>query len=365
MTSEQPDESPQTTWLTACVGRLTAVSLLLVLPGCGEDTLNDSPWTPTGWKQVSAGYTNTCGLRVTGEVDCWGSYSDPDKQPISEGRKKVDPSGEYRRLSEHGASCGIRPSGALRCWGWHGKGGVDVSPEAPPNFLRVSSRLPQTCALRESGSFECWKGTWGSGRMQVWTTLHKTFEGRQIAALSVGQIPCAVSKSGNLRCWKYSPDDGDWPTAHSPLAGDFRDVSVGAHHGCALTRSSTVECWADLPNSHPRGSGLADAPEGKFREIAAGPYHTCGLRADRTLQCCGHGSEPGEEGSRSSGWDYNQAIPPSGTFKQISAGSRHTCGVTTAGDVECWGLGSDSDTDEDSAGKHDSRDYDQAVPPRD
>ncbi|HSR31190.1 MAG TPA: hypothetical protein VLY63_11550, partial [Anaerolineae bacterium] len=65
---------------------------------------------PTGsWAEVSAGFYHTCGVRIDGQVECWGDNYEGQSSP---------PAGPFSQISAGGYhTCGLRPDGLVECWG--------------------------------------------------------------------------------------------------------------------------------------------------------------------------------------------------------------------------------------------------------
>jgi len=87
-------------------------------PGSGATEVGSSDW-----RQVSAGFSHTCGIRSSGRLYCWGSD-------------------EYGRL---------------------GNGGADSNASTPvqvaggaTNWASVTAGSYHTCALRTTGRLYCW-----------------------------------------------------------------------------------------------------------------------------------------------------------------------------------------------------------------
>ena len=74
--------------------------------------------------QVSAGRAHTCGVTTAGTATCWGIGSDPDKEEsqtaafAQDHDQAVPPDGNFEAVAAGGAhTCGLRPSGEVECWG--------------------------------------------------------------------------------------------------------------------------------------------------------------------------------------------------------------------------------------------------------
>ncbi|HSR33056.1 MAG TPA: hypothetical protein VLY63_21030, partial [Anaerolineae bacterium] len=208
------------------------------------------------WAGVSAGFYHTCGLQADRQVECWGNNQEGQSSP---------PTGPFTQISAGGYhTCGLRPDGLVECWGRNLEG-----QSSPPGdtFIQVTAGYLHTCGLRPNGSVACW----GFG--------------------AYGQS--------------------------SPPAGIYSQVSAGVWHSCGLRDDGSVACWGD-------SYGGQLPPTGTFTAVSAGYGHSCGLRPEGSVECWGDPS-------------YGKSSPPSGSFHQISAGIWHSCGVRDDGLVACWG----------------------------
>ena len=258
---------------------------------------------------VSAGPSHTCGIRDTGEVECWGEDTDGQSRP---------PTGTFTSLSTASVAsshmgnytCGIRDTGTVECWGSDRQGAAMPPPGA---FTSVSAGYEHACGIRDTGTVECW-GNNDQGQLSLTPT--GTF-----TSVGAGEYhTCALRTTGSIECWGR-----DVPSAGILMApaGTFTSVSAGYAHTCGIRDTGEAECWGS--NSGSRGySGQSRPPAGTFTSVSAGAYHTCGVRGTGTVECWGRDREGAE-------------TPPPGTFISVSAGAVHTCGIRDTGAVECWG----------------------------
>ncbi len=277
---DQGDDQP-----TVGEGRFSAVSAGLATAPCSGG--------PPSYCVGSESFA--CGLRESGEVECWGDLSLP---AVPAGRFSAVSAGAQR-------SCGLRETGAIECW-WNWTGNQQV--DAPSGrFSAVSAGGSyHMCGLRETGAIECW----GRGN---WYGETDAPPGRFSAVSAGGLHNCGLRETGAIECWGLNYDgQTDAP------AGRFSAISAGGHHTCGLRETGAVECWGR------NDDGQADAPAGRFSAVSAGGFHTCGLRETGAVECWGRN-------------DDGQADAPAGRFNAISAGAWRTCGLRETGAVECWG----------------------------
>ncbi len=336
-----------------------------------------SPWgiDPEAWEapegmfvSVSAGWGFACGLRPSGEVECWGI------NPLHE----VEPSeGPFVSVSagvEH--VCGVRPDGSAECWGesqrWRDAGSP---PEGP--FTGVAAGWFFTCGLRPGGDVECWGGGFNEG--------DEPPEGPFERLLGAGYV-CGIRPGGEAECWSdsvlnrpdgYSGSGGSYSARRpryplmDPPGVRFR-MLLGK---CGVDYDYRVLCWRNMVDKHE----MLPTPEGEFTWVDYDGYYTCAVRrSDSGLQCwdrlTGEESpalegafkevwmggrrecriiemEGGIEGEicderdcglRVSGevrcWAQPEGSPPApeGKFKSLSAFNSLLCGVRVEGTLECW-----------------------------
>lgn len=244
-----------------------------------------------------------------------------------------------------------------------------TTPEATDSnaFTAISAGGKHTCAIRSTdGAIECWgsnKTTKASvetatGRVQVYSGQASPPEGNFRAVSAGSDHTCAIRENKTIRCWGTN----DYGQSRAP-AGSFTAVSAGWDHTCAIRESGEIACWG---RNH---LGQTDAPGGSFTAVSAVLSHTCGLRTSGAIECWGWDEErtdaPGGSfiavsasffsncGLRADGtiecwgWNEEQSNAPDGSYTSVSTGSAHTCGLRESGEITCWG----------------ANDYGQASPP--
>ena len=302
----------------------TFVLAALVLAACGEAT---APRADLLFKQVSAGYSHTCGVTTSGAAYCWGDGFN----------------GKLGNGSTTGTSSPVAVAGGL-------------------TFTAVSAGSEYTCGLTTGGAAYCWGsnsiGQLGDGSTRNASTPVAVAGGLTFSAVSTGGAhACGLTTGGAAYCWggNYYGELGngstlDTGTSPMAVAGGliFSAVSAGADHTCGLTAGGAAYCWG--LNVHGQlGNGTADSvPHSMpvtvaggltFAAVSAGADHTCSLTAGGTAYCWGV-NVYGQLGSGtvdSVPHATPVAVASGLTFAAVSAGPDHTCGVTTGGAAYCWG----------------------------
>ena len=252
---------------------------------------------------VSAGGYHTCGLRESGEIECWRWYD--------EGQTEA-PAGRFTAVSAgDGHTCAIRESDSeIECWRWYDGGQT----EAPAGrFTAVSAGGGHTCAIRESDSeIECW-GQNDEGQTEA--------PAGSYTAVSAGRFhTCGLRESGAIECWGWNY----YGQSNAP-AGSFSAVSAGGTYTCGL-RYGEIGCWGDRDGDGGDSSIQRDAPAySGFTSISAGYAVACAIRASGRIEC----------------WGTNQfwppLSPPPGRFSAVSVDGGYACAIDSERkEVECW-----------------------------
>ena len=266
----------------------------------GTSTSDEAPVPAAEFSAVSAGGSHTCGLRTSGQVECWGNNRHGQADA---------PDGTFLSVSAGRVfSCGLRTNGLIECWGFSEYGET----EAPSGtFTAVSAGWGHSCGLRTDKTIECW------GPSEYGDTEAPS---GSFTAVSVGVgYSCGLRTDKTIECWGENPENtGD---QRNPPSGTFTAVSAGSGYSCGLRTDKTIECWGRILFSHD-GEQL-NPPSGTFTAVSAGRGYSCGLHTDKTIECWGE--------------VFSEWFVPSGSFTTVSAGSGHVCGLKIGGQVKCWG----------------------------
>ncbi len=189
----------------------------------GEPDVMVDPASPDceTFQTVSAGGTQSCGLRADNTLTCWGAND----------VGQVDaPAGAFQTVSAGLLqSCGLRADNTLTCWGWNGDGRADAPAGA---FQTVSAGLLHSCGLRADNTLTCW-GNNDGGQADAPAGAFQT--------VSAGLLQsCGLRADNTITCWGYN-----FFGQFDAPAGAFQTVSAGGGHSCGLRADDTVTCWGD------------------------------------------------------------------------------------------------------------------------
>lgn len=312
------------------------------------------------WRTVSAGATQTCAIRATGQLYCWNTDGSGSAfYPINSAR-------DWRSVSigaNHG--CAIRSTGLLYCWGSDTFGQIGDGSTVgngirrvgtATNWKAVSAGGTHTCGVRSDGRLYCWgndesgqigNGSAGSPNSPAQITSSRTWSG----VVTGASHTCAIRAGGILYCWGEndngqigdgSTDDRTEPTRITS-AGDWKGVSAGNQHTCAVR--GKLYCWG-ADGSGQIGNGSAGASRvptqvtsaKDWKGVTAGGEHNCAVRGSGLLYCWGaNAARQAVETSGTSSFNYPQKIAGNSDWRIHEAGNQHTCAIRTNGWLYCWG----------------------------
>lgn len=193
--------------------------------------------------------------------------------------------------------------------------------------------------------------------IQAWT--NHFFDWKSVSAGHAHS--CAITVDGQLWCWGAHGDGqlgaGNMEDAlhneaiRTPVqAGDddsWREVFPGTNHTCALREDNTLWCWGR--NSYGV-LGLGDAPDPSipqqvgtaddWKDFSMGDFHhACGVRTDGTLWCWGHNGHGKLGLGDSDDRDSPQQVGDHEGWTRVDNGFSHSCAIRDDGTLWCWGQG--------------------------
>jgi alpha-tubulin suppressor-like RCC1 family protein len=264
-------------------------------------------------------------------------------------------------------SCALESVGRLHCFGANNAGALGApgvtetsAPVTVPgeDWIGVSAggAFEQvTCGIRRDATLHCW-GNNGNGQLgtgdETWHDVPAPVAGGglwlDVAAATAAT--CGIQQDGTLWCWGYNGGGRAGGTAHpgqtmAPVRvgprADFREVTMGTSHGCALTVEDALFCWGE-DDAGQRGNDVDDvpAPVGpgtSWRDASAGTTHTCGVQTDGSLWCWGSNAA-GELGRAPDGGSTEPArVGTALGWARVAAGGAFTCALRDDGSAWCFG----------------------------
>lgn len=268
------------------------------------------------FQAVAANIDSVCALTDTSEVYCWGSkawgryLNAPLKSAVGSftqvagnfalrddgkivGLVKenlnnipLDSTKTYTKVS---SNCALTASGKIEILypGNNNATAVDViSPTA--TYKDISCKKGGAAALTPDGDL-----VYGFmvGNPGIAVTLNEKFKSVDAYAVSwSGGTIYGITEANKLAYYRTS----DGVQAQWDPGEDYKKVSVGYNHACAITVAGVLKCWGD--NSVGQlgdGTGVNSASPvvvdagTTYKDVAAGEYYTCAVTTSNVLKCWG------------------------------------------------------------------------------
>ena len=229
-------------------------------------------------------------------------------------------------------------------------------PAAQVVFSSVSAGIRHSCAVSAQGRLYCW----GDGRYDQ---------------LGLGRTTTMPDDSILWSLYRHAPPPDGQVAESDPVniddATDWKQVSAGETHTCAIKTNGQLYCWGYGEHSQLGAYGASSKsifsqfapaivdPAIEWAQVDAYGSSTCAVSTGGGLYCWGLRSRD----MRSLEHKRNPGVTRIGDatdWKQVSVGSICTCALKTTGRLHCWGysqfggLGSDPDdaTDAENAVGH-------------
>jgi hypothetical protein len=194
----------------------------------------------------SIGAEHACGvIQSNNHVICWGNAG-------ANGLLTKEPEGAFASLdvTQDGA-CGLTSTGELHCWGewsqWNAPGGAEYTSAPDVPFKSVSTGVSFVCGITMDDALACW-GTTTGNRFMI------TPPDAQFASVSVGYThACGLTVDHQVLCWGFdgAPGAGLGVVSATPT-GPFASVSAGVHHNCGVRLDTgRIQCWGTLDEQPP------------------------------------------------------------------------------------------------------------------
>ena len=370
---------------------LFASALLATTVGCGDEAQSPTAPEPSqeipitsarglSFRQVSAGYSHTCGLTPDNRAYCWGYnfFGQLGDGTATDRLTPIPVAGGHRFLQVSAGTshtCGVTLHNRAYCWGagYTGALGDGTTAEIRLTPIRVAGRLRfrhvvaanhHSCGVTTENRAYCWgdnifgeigDGTRGTLRLTP-VPVSGGLRFRQVSAALLHT--CGVTLNDRAYCWGTNsrgelgggPPGDVSPTPVRVVGGlRFRRVIAGWQHTCGVTQDDQAYCWGDNvfgqlgdgTTTHrlmplPVAGGL------RFRQVAAaGQDYTCGVTSDDRAYCWGR-NRVGQLGNGT----IIQRLTPVAVggglrFRQVTGRFNHSCGVNLGDVAYCWGSNSE------------------------
>jgi len=373
--------------------------------GDGSNSATASPVAITGGAlagktvtQIAAGREHTCAVISDGTVACWGfnvkgqigtgDFTNSNLPiAVTSGALAGETVTQIAAGTYH--TCAVISDGTVACWGYNANGQLGNADFADSNVpvestggsltnktvTQIATGSYHTCVVASDGTVACWGwnvyGQLGNGDNNI-SSIPVAASGGALTGKAVTQITaggehsCALIADGTIACWgsnvsgQFGNNDSN-NSSNVPIAATagtlsentISQISAGGYHSCAVTPSSTLNCWgwhlygqlgigASTETRNIPVAVTGGALTGKtVTQVATGLVHTCALISDGTVACWGDNAT----GSLGTGNNTNSNVPVAvtggaltgKTVTQIAAGYGHTCAVLSDGTVACWG----------------------------
>lgn len=366
------------------------LSLLLLpfaftLTACGGSSSPSGPSGPTppatsGFTQLAAGWSWTCGITGAGKAYCWGTNLEGQlglgngSADYATAPSAVAGNHTFTQITagfEH--ACALDAGGAAWCWGGNflgsvGSGSAEREFFAPAQvaggrtFVEIKAAGYTTCARTAAGAVWCWgrgtTGELGNGGTTTSNVPVQVVGGLTFSAIGRGSYhSCGITTAGDAYCWgRNAAGEVGNGTSTSPISSPvavggglkFTAIEGGQDHTCALTAAGKAYCWGGnnqggLGDGTTTDRSVPTAVSGNltFTKLKTRSYQSCGTVAPSTLYCWGRNAEA----QLGDGSTTNRSAPTMVTGNRglvsVTMGEGHSCGLTSAGVAWCWGENGD------------------------
>jgi len=282
---------------------------------CSDSSATGPNCDQWGFQKVATGLDHVCGIKLDGEILCWG------QNHLGQGTAPV---GQFMDVTA-GANftCGMRMNGFVECWG--DNNGSQATPPAMTAFSTFAAPRSFTvgniCGVKASGEIACW-GDFQLGIIPM---------GNDFVEVGTGDLhQCARKTDGTLVCWGGSSGGSNLPTMET-----FTKISTYESGNCGVTTMGRVKCWGNpgfFNNIAPGGVDQFNPIGGTdFIDISIGDLHACAVRANNSLVCWGR-------------HELGQTTVPEGQYVSVNVSQNYSCGIQLDDSVKCWGVGTVNQT---------------------
>ncbi len=307
------------------------------------------------YSQVAASGNLSCGVTVTGGVQCWGAAGTGgalgDGQVSVTVATPVDAvglsAGATRIVTGSDHACAV-VSGSVYCWGsdqYNRLGNGTAGNSSTPVLLtgisgtvtEMTAGLGHTCAATSTGSAYCWGTNGTPGRLgdgttsdRVSPTLVQLAGGDVVTQLAASQVStCALLSNGTVKCW--GTGFTSVPTLEAGLSNITAISAVqnsgGTPYHCALSSAGDVYCWTTT-GTVTQIAGISGASH-----VVAGKYKSCAI-VGTAVKCWNPQNSTSAASLAAVSLTGLTAAPA-----QVVTGTSHLCVRQVDNKVRCSGTG--------------------------
>ncbi len=247
-----------------------------------------------------------------------------------------------RRLSDRRLTLTLKP-GACVLLAVVGSGCAEpwspaVRPEVPVASVRI---VTDNATLREGATLQL--------VITVRDSSEAELSGRTLSIYSTAPDVASVTQSGKVEAKTLgvarivAASEGMADTVVITVRLQFRTISAGAKHTCAVSATHRVYCWGEgalgrVGDGLDRSTTLPVAGDTEFRfhTVSAGGESTCGLTGFDALCWGSNGARQLGSGTKSDAATPTR-VAGDHAFSTLAINTLHTCGITLEGAAYCWG----------------------------
>ena len=241
--------------------------------------------------EISSAAHTTCVRRPDESIWCWGfgAMGQLGDGTTTDRIAPVDVSGLRGGVTAIAAgalqSCALKSTGGVKCWGnTSALRPVDVS-GLSGGVIAIAAGATHSCALTRIGGVKCW-GRNNHGQLGDGTTADRLAPVEvsslrvRVTAIAAGTAhSCALTSTGRVTCWGTNrfgqlgdgtTSDRRRPVDVSGLSGGATAIAAGSFHSCALTRAGGIRCWG-ANTSGQLGDGTKVDRRRPVRVVGFGP----------------------------------------------------------------------------------------------
>ncbi len=235
----------------------------------------------TGVDSIAAGVSHACAVKTDGNVWCWGTATQgslvgylgnltsnfselPVRVRVSSGGAPAYVTDAVSVSGGSGNTCVLRSTSGIYCWGTdsYGKMGNSTTGSLDNSNVGTGGGTP-----------------WALPVLAIAGQGASSFSGA--VSVSLGdEHSCALVTGATVKCWGQSVDgrvgnNTTTPNLNYPVAvnalTNVAAVSAGANSTCALTTSDTVYCWGNGTSGQIGNGALLSATTPRLVSAAANP----------------------------------------------------------------------------------------------